>query len=130
MVKPLAHAALPSSIEIAMHKHAVERELEQNEARLRTIVGSVGDAVVVTDANARVLLMNHAAERLTGAEQPSAQGAPIEKVVRLADDEAGAEASDPVSLALLRVRTVPMDRTWKLTAAGGKQMRIEGWPRR
>jgi hypothetical protein len=126
IVKPLAPAALNSSIEIAMYKHGVERELEEREARLRTILGSVGDAVVVTDANGRVLLMNQAAERLTGAVQPSAEGCPIERVVRLADEDAGVEASDPVSLAILRDAPVGFDRTWKLTSAGGKEMWIEG----
>jgi two-component system cell cycle sensor histidine kinase/response regulator CckA len=126
IVKPLAPAALASSIEIAMYKHAAERQLEEREARLRAIVGSVADAVVVTDENGRVLLMNHAAERLTGAVLPAAQGEPIARIVQLADEEAGAEASDPVSLAILRDAPVPFDRTWKLTSAGGKQMWIEG----
>jgi two-component system, cell cycle sensor histidine kinase and response regulator CckA len=126
IIKPLAPAALSSSIEIAMYKHRAERELEEREARLRTIVGSVGDAVVVTDANARVLLMNRAAERLSGVVLPAAQGLAIERVVRLADEGAGAEASDPVSLAILRDAPVPFDRTWKLTSVGGKEMWIEG----
>jgi two-component system, cell cycle sensor histidine kinase and response regulator CckA len=126
IVKPLAPAALASSIEMAMYKHGVERELEEREARLRTIVQSVGDAVVVTDANARVLLMNPVAERLSGAVQASAHGSPIERVVRLTDEAAGAEASGPVALAILRDATVPLERTWKLTSAGGWEMWIEG----
>jgi two-component system cell cycle sensor histidine kinase/response regulator CckA len=126
IVKPLAPAALASSIEIAIYKHGVERELAGREARLRTIVASVADAVVVTDEHARVLLMNHAAERLTGSVQPSAKGLPIENVVRLTDEHAGAEASDPVTLAILRDAPVPFDRTWKLTSSAGKEMWIEG----
>jgi two-component system, cell cycle sensor histidine kinase and response regulator CckA len=126
IVKPLAHASLTSSIEIAMYKHRVDREVEEREARLRTIVGSVADAVVVTDAKARILLMNHAAEKMTGCVQPTAQGAPIDKIVKLADEDAGAEASDPVSLAILRDSPVVLDRTWKLTGAGGKELWIEG----
>jgi two-component system cell cycle sensor histidine kinase/response regulator CckA len=126
IVKPLAPAALSSSIEIAMYKHGVERELEEREARLRIILGSVGDAVVVTDANARVLLMNAAAEQLTGGAQTSAQAIPIERVVSLVDESAGAEASGPVALAILRDAPVPLERTWKLTSASGKEMWIEG----
>lgn len=126
IVKPLAHASLNSSIEVAMYKHRVDREIEEREARLRTIVASVADAVVVTDAKARVLLMNHAAERLTGCVQPAARGTPIANIVKLADEEAGAEASDPVTLAILRDAPVALDRTWKLTGPEGKQMWIEG----
>ncbi len=126
IVKPLAHASLASSIEIAMYKHGADREIEEREARLRTIVASVSDALVVTDAQARVLLMNRAAEILSGCTQPAAQGSPIARIVQLADGDAGAEASDPVSLAILRDAAVPLARTWKLSGAGGKQMWIEG----
>jgi len=126
IVKPLAHASLNSSIEIAMYKHRTDREIEEREARLRTILGSVADAVVVTDAQGRIVLMNHAAEDLTGAVQPAAVGAPIAKIVKLADDEAGVEASDPVALAMLRDAPIALDRTWRLTGAGGNEMWIEG----
>ena len=67
IVKPLA-ASLKTSIEIALYKHGMERRLEESEALMRTTLSSVADAVVVTDAAGRVLMLNRAAEGLTGSE--------------------------------------------------------------
>src|SRR5262249_4642451 len=66
IVKPLGPSSLNTSIEIALYKHRVERELAEREAWMRTILGSIGDAVVVTDAQSRVLMLNHTAEALLG----------------------------------------------------------------
>lgn len=124
IVKPIANGSLVSSIEIAMHKHRLSRELEQREAQLRAIVGSVSDAVIVTGADGRVLMMNRAAEKLTGARQ--AQNAPLEKVVRLEDLDSDADITDPVALAILRDAPVAFSGNWKLTGAGGREMWVEG----
>lgn len=126
LVKPFANGSLVSSIEIAMHKHRLSREIEEREAQLRTIVGSVADAVVVTDAAGKILLLNRAAERLTGSTQAAAHGAPIGKIVKLEDQDADADVSDPVALAILRDAPVPFGDHWKLTGAGGREMWVEG----
>jgi PAS domain S-box-containing protein len=49
----------------------------------KTTLSSVRDAIVATDARARVLLMNPAAERLTGWGLPDAQGRPLSQVLVL-----------------------------------------------
>ena len=94
IVKPLAHHSLQTSIEVAVHKHAIERQLEEREARLkesetwlRTILGAVADAVIVTDPKGRVRMHNPPAEGLFGH-------APIEV--------ASLFPGDPVALAILR----------------------------
>ncbi len=127
IVKPLAPATLNTSIEIAIYKHRMERQLEEREAWMRTILGSIGDAVIVTDPDGRVLMLNHAAEKLTGSILPEAQGEPLAAIARLS--EVGSdheEAAEPVALAILRDAPVPLDRNWRLTARNGREMRIEG----
>jgi PAS domain S-box-containing protein len=126
IVKPLAPATLSSSIEIAMHKHRMQRALEARETRLRTIFGSVADAVIVTDVHGRLLMMNGAAERLTGVTLERAAGNPIGKVVKLVNEEAGEDASDPVTLAILRDSVVTLEPSWKLIGADGKELSMEG----
>lgn len=131
IVKPLAHASLSSSIEVALYKHRVERQIEEREAWLRTTLASVADAVVVTDHRGSVRMLNRAAEELTGWTEQQARGKPISKVVRLThvadpENEAGEEASEPVALAMLRDAPVALGRSAKLTGAGGREILIEG----
>jgi two-component system cell cycle sensor histidine kinase/response regulator CckA len=125
IVKPLGPASLNTSIEIALYKHRMERLLEKSEAMLRTTLGSVADGVVVTDADGRVLMMNHAAEALTGCIQPEAEGQPVANVVRLVDEHSGESLDDPIPLALLRDAPVPLGGSL-LVARSGRQMAVEG----
>ena len=126
LVKPIAHASLNTAIEIALFKHRMERKLEEREALLRTTLESVADAVVVTDLLSRVLMLNAAAEKLTGWTHAEAEGKPLLTVLKLMEMESGEPAEDPVPLAILKDSIMPLDRTWQLVSRGGFQMRIEG----
>jgi hypothetical protein len=126
LVKPIAQASLNTAIEIALYKHRMERKLEEREALLRTTLGSVADAVVVTDDRSRVLMMNTAAETLSGWTQEEAEGKPVLRVLGLVDGESGEPAEDPVPLAILKDAPMPLDRTWQLISRSGFQITIEG----
>src|ERR1041385_1281646 len=77
IVKPLAHASLNTSIEIALNQHSMERQLEEREAWLRTTLASVADAVVVTGIDGRVRMLNRAAEALAGWIELEAGAQPV-----------------------------------------------------
>ncbi len=126
IVKPLSHNSLNTSIEMAMHKHRLERQLEEREAWMRTVLGSVADAVVVADAAGRVVMMNLAAEVLTGWPPAEAQGQPVAKVVALVEENGAGAGEDPVALAMLRDAAVPLARNWRLITRSGRQMSVEG----
>jgi two-component system cell cycle sensor histidine kinase/response regulator CckA len=64
ILKPLAHAALQPSIEIAMYKHQMEARLQESEAWMRATLTSAADAVIVTDAQGQIRFLNPAAEAL------------------------------------------------------------------
>lgn len=126
LVKPVAHASLNSALEMALYKHKMERKLEEREALLRTTIGAVADAVVVTDHLSRVLMLNTAAEKITGWSHEDAEGQPVLRVLGLVDTESGEPADDPVPLAILKDAPMELDRTWNLVSRTGFQMRIEG----
>jgi two-component system cell cycle sensor histidine kinase/response regulator CckA len=126
IVKPLSHNSLNTSIEMAMHKYRLERQLEEREAWMRTVLGSVADAVVVADASGRVVMLNLAAEVLTGWPHAEAQGQPVSKVVALAKENGAVAGEDPVALAMLRDAVVPLARSWRLVSRSGREMSVEG----
>jgi two-component system, cell cycle sensor histidine kinase and response regulator CckA len=126
LVKPITHASLNGAIEIALYKHRIERKLEEREALLRTTLGSTADAVMVTDHLSRVLMLNAAAENLTGWTHAEAEGQPILRVLRLVDAESGEPAEDPVPLAILKDAVMPLDKSCLLVSRSGVQMMIEG----
>ncbi len=64
---------------------------------LRLTVASLGDAVIATDDRGRVMLMNPAAERLTGETGDAARGRLLHQVLRLIDEGTDRPIEIPVS---------------------------------
>jgi PAS domain S-box-containing protein len=57
---------------------------------------SIGDAVIVTDANAQVLMLNPAAEELTGWSEGESAGLPIHKVFQIVNESTRAIVENPI----------------------------------
>ncbi|MHB9102160.1 MAG: hybrid sensor histidine kinase/response regulator [Sulfuricella sp.] len=70
--------------------------LQVSEERLAVTLNSIGDAVIATDAKARVTLLNPLAERLTGWTQVSATGRPVDEIFHIINKETRLPATIPV----------------------------------
>ena len=68
----------------------------QNERnKLFTTLNSIGDGVISVDRNGRIMLMNPAAEKLTGWSQFNAIGEPVDEIFRILDDTSGGPFTVP-----------------------------------
>jgi PAS domain S-box-containing protein len=67
---------------------------------LEVTLASVGDAVVATDLEARVVLLNPIAERLTGWTQREAQGRPVDEIFVILNERTREPAQNPALRAL------------------------------
>jgi len=126
ITKPLGPASLNTSIEMAIYKHRMERQLEEQEAWYRTTLASVAEAIVVADPFGRIRTLNRAAEAYSGWPAANAIGQQLETVVRLVEEESGDDLGDPAPLAILSGVPVPLDRGLRLIARGGREMAVEG----
>jgi PAS domain S-box-containing protein len=126
ITKPLGPASLNTSIEIAIYKHRMERQMEEQEAWHRTTLASVAEAIVVADPSGRIRTLNRAAEAFSGWTAANAIGQRMETVVRLVEEESGNELGDPAPLAILRGVPVALDHGLRLIARGGREMAVEG----
>ena len=100
LVKPFQAAEVKSTIEIALHRHAVDTKLAERERWLSTTVQAISDAVIACDADERVRFMNPAAEKLTGWTQEEAIGRDLEEVFQLVSRQTGERIDNPVKTAL------------------------------
>src|SRR5580765_1284856 len=71
---------------------------------------SLAEAIIATDKDGRVTLMNTAAEALTGSEAASAGGKQLEEVVSLVDETDRRLLTDPVRQALTSGSAVNLSR--------------------
>jgi len=67
-----------------------------SEERLAVTLNSIGDAVIATDAEARITLMNPLAEQLTGWTQVSAAGRPVDEIFHIVNKDTRHPATIPV----------------------------------
>ncbi|MBK8595052.1 MAG: PAS domain S-box protein [Holophagales bacterium] len=74
--------------------------LHVSEARLSVTLQSIGDAVIATDADGRVTILNPLAEKLTGWTQSEAASRPADEVFRLVDQETREPSTVPLKEAL------------------------------
>ena len=74
ILKPFNERDLHSTIEMALYKHKMEKQLTEKEAWLSTTLKSIGDGVITTDVTGIVNFLNPAAEALTGLSQEDAIG--------------------------------------------------------
>lgn len=66
VVKPFKSAQIHSVVELALHRHRIERRLREREHLLATTLAAVGDAVLTTDGAGVVEFANRAAEERFG----------------------------------------------------------------
>jgi PAS domain S-box-containing protein len=75
---------------------AAEGALKAEKERLAVTLRSIGDAVIATDVEGRVLLLNRVAESLTGWTAAEAEGRALREVMPLVARETRAPVADPV----------------------------------
>lgn len=80
--------------EIANRKK-IEQLLFAEKEQLKTTLLSVGDGVISTDKYGEVLIINKAAEKLTGWTQAEAAGQPLEVVFNTFDEVTGKKSACP-----------------------------------
>ena len=84
---------------------ATREALIREKELLQTTLASIGDGVIVTDAQSRVTFLNPEAQRLTGWTNENAEGRPLSVVFRIVDERTRRAAENPVEKAV-RLGTV------------------------
>ena len=74
LIKPFDEQLLRTTIEIALNKDRVERDLRRSERKARALLDSAHDAIVTTDAGGVVVAWSASAARLFGVQESEAIG--------------------------------------------------------
>jgi PAS domain S-box-containing protein len=98
--------------------------LHEERERFRTTLMSIGDAVIATDAEGRVTLLNPVAQALTGWND-DARGKPLDTVFRIENEESRQPAENPARRALREGTIVGLANHTILVARDGTERAID-----
>lgn len=98
ILKPFKERELYTTIEMALHKHAITQELKRQERWFQGILTSTGDGVIATARDNTIQFLNPVAEELTGWRNDEARNLDIRDVFVIADETSHARL-DPTCLA-------------------------------
>jgi len=71
----------------AHEKRKLYQQLQLSQRHIKAILHSIGDALIATDRQGNITMMNPVAEQLTGWSQTEAVGKPIEQVFNIACED-------------------------------------------
>lgn len=97
----------------------------QSEERLRVTLTSIGDAVITTDREGRVLHLNAVAQSLTGWNETDAAGRRLEDVFVIINEETRRRMENPVEQVLNEGRITSLANHTLLIAKDGHEIPIE-----
>jgi PAS domain S-box-containing protein len=100
MVKPFKDRELQLNLEIAFYKNKMEKKLKEKNQWLVSVIESIGDAVIATDPEGTIKLMNPIAEALTGWKKNEALGKPLENIFNIISEGTDIKIENPVTKVL------------------------------
>ena len=114
--------------ELISAKEALEKEsaeLRRQREFFRVTLASIGDAVITTDADAKVTFLNPVAEGMTGWKSEEAVGQPLEKVFHIVHEQTRQPAPNPVIRVLSEGVVVGLANHTALIARDGRETAID-----
>jgi PAS domain S-box-containing protein len=105
-------------------RRAAEAFSRQSEESLATMLHSIGDGVIATDENGKIMRLNRVAEELTGWTTSEAIGRPFNEVFKIIDARTREPARDPVARVMSDGVTVALDDDTVLIAKNGTEIPV------
>jgi PAS domain S-box-containing protein len=125
---PAAYLFLWDTTELVQMEEALresKKRLAAEREWFRITLSSIGDAVITTDAEARVSFLNLVAEKLTGWSLEEAVGQPMERVFNIINEQTRQPAENPVARVLREGLVVGLANHTSLIDRQGRETPIE-----
>jgi diguanylate cyclase (GGDEF)-like protein/PAS domain S-box-containing protein len=103
----------------------MEKNLFIEKEKFRTTLISVGDGVISTDEEGKVVLMNAVAEELTGWKQQEVAGKPLEEVFYIICETTGEHFLNPAEVVLETGQKLEITSRTILLSKNGREIPIE-----
>jgi len=109
----------------SQHWRAIEESLRRQSQILEVTLASIGDGVIVADAQGRATFLNSVAESLTGWSTDEAKGRRLTEVFPLINARTRHSVDDPVAKVLQTGTTFALGNHTALIARDGRELPID-----
>ena len=119
------HRANGKLLQLFQSTNTLEDALTKEKELLATTLASIGDAVIVTDAQGHVTSMNAEAERLLGWKTSEVIHRPLSDIFRIFDEHSRRPAENPIDRALREGAVVGLANHTILISRDGTEIPID-----
>ena len=102
----------------------LRHDIQNDRNHLFTTLHSIGDGVISTDTDSRIVLMNPTAEKLTGWSQSEAVGKPVETVFNIVNESTREPVDNPIAKVLFSGEIVGLANHTELIPKEGDPISI------
>ncbi len=102
----------------------MQQELADEKERLAVTLRSIGDGVITTDISGNIVLLNKAAEKLTGWSNQEAAGRPSEEVFQIINEQTREICENPVTKVISSTQITEMASHTILIGKDGRERNI------
>ena len=113
-----------TSFQEITERRKAQEELATERERLSVTLRSIGDGVITTDIDGRVVLLNKIAEKLCGWNQEEAKGKKLGEVFHIVDEKTGMPKISPVEQVLSTGNINILDAGTVLVSRDGSRKNI------
>ncbi len=123
IISTLSFSAIKRSRMLTEYKQA-ELALAAEKERLAVTLRSIGDGVITTDTNGNIVMLNKAAEALTGWNSDEATGRPLSEVFNIINELTRQQCENSVERVLATGAIVELANHTSLIAKDGREIVI------
>ena len=125
ILKPFQERELYTTIEIALYKHQIQKQLKQQNRWLAAILESIGDGVITTDTENNITYLNPTAENITGWSFSEAIGKNLEVVFKIIYEKNRQIVNIPIQQIRQKRETITLLEQIILIQKNGRELPIE-----
>ncbi len=107
-----------------LDRRQAQRELNEERELLMVTMASIGDGVISTDTEGRIVLMNKVAEELTGWSMKEAVSHPLTEIFRIINEQSRQICENPVAQVMKLGKAMGLDNNTILRSKDGREILI------
>ncbi len=128
ILKPFKDKELYTTIDISLYKYRVDQELKRQQRWSTAILHSIGDGIIATGKDEKIILMNPIAEKISGWSETEAINRNISDIIELEDisEQSHSKMRLPDATYLLTRKRPFTFKSCYLANRFGEKLQVEG----